>query len=45
MHVRGDHSVPYGDVLRVMGRVSRAGITKVSLIAEADAGAPAVQPR
>ena len=45
VHVRGDRSVPYGDVLRVMGRVSRAGITKVSLIAEADAGAPAVQPR
>ncbi|SHJ99335.1 biopolymer transport protein TolR [Roseomonas rosea] len=45
VHVRGDRSVPYGDVLRVMGRVSRAGITKVSLIAEADAAAPAVQAR
>ncbi|WP_424139132.1 ExbD/TolR family protein [Roseomonas chloroacetimidivorans] len=45
VHVRGDRSVPYGDVLRVMGRVSRAGITKVSLIAEADASAPAMQAR
>jgi TolR protein len=45
VHVRGDRTVPYGDVLRVMGRVSRAGITKVSLIAEADASAPAVQAR
>ncbi|WP_245215863.1 ExbD/TolR family protein [Pararoseomonas baculiformis] len=45
VHVRGDRSVPYGDVLRAMGRVSRAGITKVSLIAEADAAAPAVQAR
>ena len=45
VHVRGDRTVPYGDVLRVMGRVTRAGITKVSLIAEADAAAPAVQAR
>ncbi|WP_458095036.1 protein TolR [Roseomonas sp. WA12] len=45
VHVRGDRSVPYGDVLRVMGRVSRAGISKVSLIAEADPAAPAVQAR
>jgi len=45
VHVRGDRTVPYGDVLRVMGRVSRAGITRVSLIAEADARAPAVQAR
>ena len=36
VHVRGDRSVPYGDVLRVMGRVSRAGITRVSLISEAE---------
>jgi len=45
VHVRGDRTVPYGDVLRVMGRVSRAGITKVSLIAEAEPGAPAVRGR
>jgi len=45
VHVRGDRSVPYGDVLQVMGRVSRAGVTRVSLIAEADAAAPAVQAR
>ena len=36
VHVRGDRSVPYGDVLRVMGRVTQAGITRVSLIAEAE---------
>ena len=44
VHVRGDRSVPYGDVLRVMGRVSRAGITRVSLIAEAEPVAPASTP-
>ena len=36
VHVRGDRTVPYGDVLRVMGRVTQAGITRVSLIAEAE---------
>ena len=41
VHVRGDRTVPYGDVLRVMGRVSRAGITRVSLIAEAEPAPPA----
>ena len=45
VHVRGDKTVPYGDVLRVMGKVSRAGITRVSLIAEAEPSAPAVQAR
>jgi biopolymer transport protein ExbD len=45
VHVRGDRTVPYGDVLRVMGRVSRAGISRVSLIAEADPAAAAVQAR
>jgi biopolymer transport protein ExbD len=37
VHVRGDRSVPYGDVLRVLGRVRAAGITRVSLVAEAEA--------
>jgi biopolymer transport protein ExbD len=39
VYVRGDRAAPYGDVLRVMGRVTQAGISRVSLIAEADAGA------
>ena len=41
VHVRGDRSVPYGDVLRVMGRVTQAGITRVSLVAEAEPAVPA----
>jgi TolR protein len=46
VYVRGDRSVPYGDVMRVMGRVSQAGVGRVSLIAEADvANAPAVRAR
>jgi len=45
VYVRGDRSVPYGDVMRVMGHVTQAGVTRVSLIAEAQSGAPAVQAR
>ena len=45
VYVRGDRSVPYGDVMRVMGRVSAAGVARVSLIAEGESGAPAVQAR
>ncbi|MFC3125809.1 ExbD/TolR family protein [Pseudoroseomonas globiformis] len=45
VYVRGDRSAPYGEVLRVMGRVTQAGITRVSLIAEAEAGTAAVQAR
>ncbi len=45
VYVRGDRSVPYGDVMRVMGRVSAAGISRVSLIAEAEPGGPVVQAR
>ncbi len=45
VYLRGDRGVPYGEVMRVMGRVTRAGITRVSLIAEAEPGAPAVQAR
>jgi TolR protein len=44
VYVRGDRTAPYGDVLRVMGRVTQAGITRVSLIAEVEPGA-AVQAR
>jgi biopolymer transport protein TolR len=33
--VRGDRSVPYGRVIEVMGQVSAAGFSKVSLIAQA----------
>jgi TolR protein len=45
VYVRGDRAVAYGEVMRVMGRVSAAGISRVSLIAEGEAGAPAVQAR
>jgi TolR protein len=45
VYVRGDRSVPYGEVMRVMGRVTAAGVTRVSLIAEAEPGAPAVRAR
>lgn len=30
--VRGDRSVPYGDIMAVMGRVQEAGFTRVALI-------------
>ena len=45
VYVRGDRSVPYGDVMRVMGKVTAAGVSRVSLIAEAEPGGPAVQAR
>lgn len=45
VYVRGDRSVPYGEVLRVMGRITQAGITKVSLIAEAEPAGPAIRAR
>ncbi|MBE9603448.1 protein TolR [Acetobacteraceae bacterium H6797] len=45
VYVRGDRETPYGLVLRVMGRVTQAGITKVSLISEAEPAGPAVQAR
>ena len=32
--VRGDEAVPYGDVLRVMGRIQIAGFSKVALVAK-----------
>ncbi|TCI00534.1 protein TolR [Roseococcus sp. SYP-B2431] len=45
VYVRGDRSVPYGDVMRVMGKVTAAGVARVSLIAEAEPAGPAVQAR
>ena len=36
--VRGDRSVPYGRVIEIMGQVSAAGFSKVSLIAQAPSG-------
>lgn len=36
VYVRGDRAVVYGDVMRLMGLVSRAGFAKVSLLAEAE---------
>jgi TolR protein len=45
VYVRGDRAVPYGEVMRVMGRVVSAGVTRVSLIAEGEAAGPAIQAR
>ena len=36
--VRGDRAVPYGRVVEIMGQVSAAGFSKVSLIAQAPNG-------
>jgi biopolymer transport protein TolR len=38
--VRGDRDVPYGRIMEVMGQVSAAGFSKVSLIAQAPSGGP-----
>ena len=38
IYVRGDRSVNYGRILEVMGLISGAGFTKVSLIAELPKG-------
>ncbi len=32
LHLRADRGIEYGEVLRVMGLVQRAGITKVALV-------------
>jgi biopolymer transport protein TolR len=39
--VRGDRAVPYGRIIEIMGQVSAAGFSKVSLIAQAPNG-PAI---
>lgn len=36
--VRGDKAVPYGRIVEIMGLISAAGFTKVSLIAQAPSG-------
>ncbi len=36
--VRGDKGVPYGIVMRVMGRISAGGFRKVSLVTEVEDG-------
>ncbi|MDX2288642.1 MAG: protein TolR [Hyphomicrobiaceae bacterium] len=36
--VRGDQGVPYGQVARVMGRISAAGFRKISLVTEQEDG-------
>ncbi|MEL7049928.1 MAG: protein TolR [Pseudomonadota bacterium] len=36
--VRGDQGVSYGVVMKVMGRISAGGFTKVSLVTEAETG-------
>ncbi|MBR0658390.1 ExbD/TolR family protein [Roseomonas oryzicola] len=41
VHVRGDRAVPYGEVLRIMGRVTAAGIPRVSLISDVERGGAA----
>jgi len=38
IYVRGDQGVNYGAVMKVMGRISAAGFTKVSLVTEAEDG-------
>ena len=38
--VRGDRAVPYGRIVEIMGQVSAAGFSKVSLIAQAPSGTP-----
>ncbi|MBY0336448.1 MAG: biopolymer transporter ExbD [Acetobacteraceae bacterium] len=34
LHLRGDRGVEYGEVLRIMGIVNRAGIQRVALVAQ-----------
>jgi len=36
--VRGDRSVSYGDIARVMGRIRDAGFRKISLVTEVEGG-------
>ncbi len=38
--VRGDRVVPYGRIVEIMGQVSAAGFSKVSLIAQVPSGTP-----
>ena len=36
IYVRGDKSISYGEVMKVMGRISAAGFKKVSLVTNAE---------
>jgi biopolymer transport protein TolR len=38
IYVRGDRSVDYGTVMRVMGRLSAAGYRRVALVTEVEQG-------
>ena len=38
IYVRGDQGVSYGVVMKVMGRISAGGFSKVSLVTEAETG-------
>ena len=38
--VRGDKAVEYGAVMKVMGRLSEAGFTRVALVTELEQGSP-----
>jgi biopolymer transport protein TolR len=42
--VRGDRGLPYGDVMEVMGALSAAGFSKVSLVAEIPGSSTGRQP-
>jgi len=42
--VRGDRAIAYGRVMEVMGIIAAAGFTRVALLAEQPAGAPAAAP-
>ena len=42
LHLRADRGLDYGEVLRVMGLVQRAGITKVALISQPGGDPPSV---
>jgi biopolymer transport protein TolR len=36
IYLRGDRGLPYGQVMAVMGELSRAGLTKVALVTNAE---------
>ena len=43
--VRGDKTVPYGQIMSVMGLISSAGYTKVALMAEMPSGPSTLKPK
>lgn len=45
LHLRADRGIEYGEVLRVMGLVQRAGIAKVALISMPGGGEAPAAPR